>query len=69
MTDTLKNLLQHWFFSSKEVFYAHYSALPDFEKTAMLGGLKEVIADSKNAEFRRAAADIPRYINSKLQAV
>lgn len=65
MTDTLKNLLEHWFFSSKDVFFARYSALPDFEKTAMLESLQEVIADSKNAEFRQAAVDIPIYIRSR----
>lgn len=65
MTDTLKKLLQHWFFSGKEVFYDHFAALGTFEKDAMLGGLREIVADSDNEEFRQAARDIPVYIQSR----
>lgn len=64
LTDKLENLLQQWFFSDRDTFYASYLTLSPEERNHIVGALREVIAGSDNEEFRQAAKDIPELLPS-----
>jgi len=65
LTHTLKELMQYWFLSSREIFYSHYLALGEFEKRTIIEAIEEVFGTDENAEFRQAAIDIPKYIKER----
>jgi hypothetical protein len=63
MHDHTFELLRLWLVAEDKIaFSSYYNKMTHFEQNLFLEALKDVISESENEEFRKAAKDIPEYI-------
>jgi hypothetical protein len=63
LVDMVHEMLRHWLCSDRATFHAHFLALDPGERELFMNGLDEIIGTSDNAEFRKAAKDIPLFLS------